>query len=878
MKPDRWYRALLRLLPLDFRADYGDEMARAFREQRHDAGGRIGVARVWWQNIAALLAIGPREHLAQLSQDVRYALRGMRRTPGLVIVALLTLALGIGANTAIFSIVHAVMLRPLPYAADDSLVSVWNRWAGSETAALSEPEYLDYAEGSRTMRIAAATGTNVNLSGGGRDAERAQGALISVNALEVLGVPPALGRPFAAEEERRGGRVVLISDALWKRRFAADPAVIGQPLTVNGSPHEIIGVLPSGFLLPIDFGSAPPAEVLLPLTLDRAAPRNRRGGHYLRGFGRLAPGESAASASAEMAGILQPLMREYPDQHNQGNFGITVLPLREDLLGGSRDALLVLTAAVGLVLLLACANVANLMLARGESRRRELAVRAALGASRLRVARQLLTESCVLACGGALGGVAVGYVTERAVTTFGAASFPRLAQAGFDLPVLLFTAAIAVVAGLAFGTVPALQVSHPSTDALSEGNRGGGGGRSRVRRALVVCQVAMAVVLIVGAGLLIKSFMRLIHVPSGIDPERVLTLRVSLPAARYPGRSDITAFFDRFLERVNGLPGVRVAGASSGLPLAIASGDWSFDIEGRPRVNGRRPGAADWYVVTPGYFEALGIRLVRGRLLTASDAESAPPAILINEATARALFSGEEPIGTRILLSQNTGPEQPWRTIAGVVSDVRQRSLDSPPRTEIYIPHRQFLHFSRDARLSTMSVAIKTDMAPASLAPAVRGALRSLDPEVPAAQVRDMHAVLSQSVSDWRLNAVLIGAFGGLALALAAIGLYGVMAFEVVQRKREIGVRQAMGATRGAVMRMIVRQGLALIATGVVIGMMAAVPAAGLAARLLFEVSPRDLSILASVPFVLLIVGALASYLPARRAMRVDPVIALRAD
>jgi len=460
-------------------------------------------------------------------------------------------------------------------------------------------------------------------------------------------------------------------------------------------------------------------------------------------------------------------------------------------------------------------------------------------------------------------------------------TLPRLDHARLSGPVLAFAAGLGCATGILFGLVPAFQVSKTgANDGLKEASRGStGGGRATARRALVVCQVSIAFVLVVAGGLLMKSFARVVSVPAGIDPDGVLTLRVSVPAARYPGRAEVTAFFDRVLDRVRTLPGVAVAGAASGLPLAVASGDWGFDIDGRPRVNGRRPGAADWYVVTPGYLEALGIDAVRGRLPTASDTEDAPNVVFINETTARTVFAGEDPIGRRIRFGGATYDQQPWRTIAGVVRDVRTRGLDEPLRTEVFFPHRQFLHFARGAQARAMSLAIKMPGGdPLALVPAVRAELRQVDPEVAAADVRDMNTVVSGSVADRRLHMVLVGTFGALALALAAIGLYGVMAFQVAQRTQEMGVRIALGATRSNVLAMVVGEGMRLVAIGLVLGSVAAGALSRSIGSLLFEVNPRDLSIFTAVPVVLLAAGLLACYLPARRAMRVDPVVALRAE
>jgi putative ABC transport system permease protein len=478
-----------------------------------------------------------------------------------------------------------------------------------------------------------------------------------------------------------------------------------------------------------------------------------------------------------MDGINASLMREHPDQYKQGGFGIDVTPLRDALLGDSRPVIMVLAGAVGLVLLLACANVANLLLARGESRGRELAVRTALGASRLRIIRQLLTESVLLSLAGAAAGLAVAGWCQRAILSVAPAALPRLASVSLDRPVLLFAMALGVATGVLFGLIPAARVSRvPVTASLKDGGRGStDAGRRRVRQTLVVAQVAIAVVLLVAGGLLLKSFTRLMAQPAGIDTSRVLTFRISLPAARYAGRPEVAGFFSRLLEsRVRAARAFSRRGAATGLPLALASGDWSFDVEGRPRLNGRHSGAADWYVVTPGYFETLGVRVVSGRAPAASDDEGAAASVFLNETAARVFFANEDPIGRRLQMTRTTGAEQPWRTIAGVVSDVRQRGLDEAPRAELFMPYRQFQHFSAGMQARAMTVVVKTSGDPLSLGSAVREQLRALDPEVPAAQMRDMDTVLSQSVAPRRLNVLLIGAFAVLALALALIGLYGV--------------------------------------------------------------------------------------------------------
>jgi predicted permease len=881
MKPDRSFRRWLRLLPFDFRSDYGADIEQVFRDQRREAAlrGRPALARVWAENLVGLLAIGPREHAAQLWQDVRYALRGLRRTPGFTAVAVLTLALGIGANTAIFSVVHAVLLAPLPYGTPDDLLSVTNDWGGAEGAALSNPEYMDYAEQSRTLDIAATAQLAVNITGGAGDPERIGAGVVTVNTLEVLDVRPVVGRSFRAEEESDGrDNVVLLSYRLWQRRFAGDPGAVGGTISIDGVPRHVIGVLPADFLLPLDFGAERRVDALIPLTLDRAAPRNRRGGHFIVSVARLRPGATLQAARADMDAVVSRLVALYPEEHDQGPyFRLSLTPLRQNLLGDARPVLYLLASAVGLVLLIACANVASLLLARSEARRRELAVRSALGASRFRVARQLMTEAFVLSLAGAAAGLLVALWLQQLVVTVDGATLPRIDRVRLSIPVLASAAVTGIAAGVIFGLIPAFQSSRARIgDALKVGARGTG---TAARRTLVVAQVSLAVVLLVAAGLLTKSFARLVSVPSGLNPAGVLTLRVSLPPSRYPSRADLTAYFTSLMGRLRVLPGVTTAGAASGLPLAIASGDWGFDIEGRPQVNGRRPGAADWYVVTGGYFEALGIGLAQGRLPADSDRADMPLVVFLNGTAARKFFPGGDPIGKRVRLSSTTGGEQPWRTIAGIVGDVRTLGLDQETRTEIYIPYDQFQHFAAGVQARAMTIVLKTATGnPLGLSGAVREELRAIDPEIAVAQMRDMTAVLSGSVADRRLNMILVGAFGLLALVLAAIGLYGVMAFHVVRRTREVGVRLALGASRREVLMLVIRQGMRLVATGLAIGLAVAAMVTAPMSGLLFGVSTRDVAVFLGVPLLLIPIGLMACYLPARRAMAIDPAIALRAE
>jgi putative ABC transport system permease protein len=880
MSGHRLFRRLLRVLPFDFRADYGRELEQVFREQHRDAASAVGRAGVWVRAVRDLAAVGPREHIVQLRQDARYALRGMRRSPGFVAVVLATLALGIGLNTAIFSVVYAVLLQPLPFADPERLVSVANRWNGAPEARLSDPEYLDYAEQTRTMMLAAAATSSVNLTGDAADSERVAAAGVTTNFFEVVGVRPAIGRPFDASDGLAGRNgVVVLTHQLWERRYHGDPSLIGQTIFVSGSRCEVIGVMPASFRMPSDFGAEQQVAVLVPQVFDAAAPRNRRGGHYLSAYGRLRGDATREQAQAEMSAIIDRLARQYPEEHNQGNFGIRVDPLRSQLLGAARPVLFTLVGAVALVLLIACANVANLLLARGEARRREMAVRVALGASRFRIVRQLLTESLILALAGAALGLAVAVGCQRMVTTIDPSTLPRVADIQLNGPVLAFTLVLAVATATLCGLIPAMQLARAGrSGAIDGGSRGAVGTMpTRTRSALIVAQVAVAVVLVAAAGLLIRTFVALVRVPAGLQPDHVLTLRLAPPPATYPSQRDIGVFFDAYLDRLRALPGVRSAGASTGLPLANVSGDWSFDIDGRPFAPGRRhSGAADWYTVTPGYFESLRVPLVKGRLPASGDnAIATDPSIFLNESAARQFFPAGDAVGHRVKL---TGREQPWRTIAGVVGDVRQRGLGAPVQPEMFIPLAQFRHFSDVGQARSLSVVVRTDQDPNALVGAVRGALRALDPSVPPAQVRDMPSVVSASIADRRLNMMLMSAFGLLALALAAIGVYGVMAYQVVRRTREMGVRLALGATPGSVRAMVLADGMRLVLVGLACGLVAAVAGAGLMRHLLFGVEPHDAATLAGAAGAIAAAGLLASIVPALRATRVDPSAALRMD
>jgi putative ABC transport system permease protein len=884
MKNSRLFRFVLKLLPSEFRARYGSDIEQVFRDEREGAGDRVAVAGVWTRTIGDVFKTGLTEHVRQLRQDVKYTLRDMRKRPGFVAAAVLTLAVGIGMNAAMFGVLYAVLLRPLPYSEPDRLVAVWNRWQGQGQGRFSDPEFLDLQEQSRTMKIAAMVQGEIGIAGDRGDAERLPAAYVSTNAFSVLGVAPKLGRGFLPEEEVAGrDAVVIITEGLWERRFHSNPAIVGQTLLVDGRKCEIVGVFPSGVRLPPEFGNDESISLIVPLTLQRSAPRMKRGGHYLRVVGRLNDGETVKSAGAELAKFIAEMKQTYASEYDMPEFGGFLRPLRDDLLGESRQTLMILSIAVGLVLLLACANVANLMLARGEARRSELAIRTALGASRFRIVRQLLTEGLVLSCLGAVAGIGMAALCQKVVLYWagnGAVALPRLSDVSLNVPVLIFTVALALLTPLLFGLFPAVPISRAANGTVLIDSSRGSSGRLRphVRRLLVSSQVMIATVLLISSGLLLKSLARVLEQPSGIVSDHVLTFRVSLPEAQYAGVHEISSFYTRLVEKVAALPGVKTVGSSSGLPMSVGSGDWSFDIEGRPSVGRKHAGKADWYVVTPGYFETLGIALVQGRLPQSSDDEQSSPVIFINETTAKTVFPNESPIGYRLRLTNTTGAVQPWRTIAGVVKDVRQRGLESPPSTEMYIPHTQFQHFSAGGQMRDMTIVVSTSVEPMTLMPTIRGELSKLDPLVPAAQVRDMDTVVRQSFADRQMTMTLVSAFGVLAIILAIIGVYGVMDYTVIQRTREIGVRLAIGASRGEVRSLILRDGMRLVAMGVAVGTVLSAIFASVLATLLYDVRPRDGAVYAMAAVIVVCVGMFTIYLPARRGSRMDPMAALRTE
>jgi predicted permease len=818
------------------------------------------------------------DRLGELWQDLAFGARQLRRRPAFTAAAVLTLALGIGANTAVFSLVDAVLLRDLPYPAPERLVRVTNHWQDEPEGALSPAEYLDYAERLRSLDgMGVYAVQTANLTGDGSP-ERLRAGFLSAGLIPTLGVAPEAGRSFAAAEDAPGGDpVVVLSHGLWTRRYGASRDVVGRSIRVNGVATTVIGVMPAGFRLPRDLEEGEDTELFLPLGIDRAS-ATERGSHFLEGVGRLRAGVARETADREIAALAAGFTRDFPDDYSaEMRFGAGMVPLRDAVLGEAVPIIALLLGAVALVLLIACANVANLLLARVDARRRELAVRAALGAGRGRLVRQLLAESALLAALGAAAGVLLAAWAVRAVPLVKMVEMPSVGPVGMAPRVLAFALGTTLLSLLFFGLAPALKASRgPLYETLKESGRAGAGGmgRRRMRGALVSAEVAVAVVLLLGATLLIRSLLALYGVDPGFRTQGVLTLRVSLPAASYEDDARVVGGFGEMLRRVEAVPGVLDAGGVTNLPLASKLGDLNFEIEGRPVPEGATSRRADWQVVTPGYLRAVGMRLMSGRGIEPGDDERAPGAVVINESLARLYWPDSSPIGRRFKLGGEAGPG--WVTIVGVVRDVRHAALGEPPRPEMYIPHAQFRFWNGGGAARSLTLAIRGRGDPSALAAPVRAAIHAMDPELPLADVRTLDEVRRESVAQPRFLAFLLGAFAATALLLAVTGIYGTLAYLVAQRTYEMGVRMALGAHPSAIRGLIVRQGLVITLAGVIVGVPAAFALSRVLSHLLYRVAPTDAATFIAVPCVLALTALAAAYFPARRATRVDPIIALR--
>ncbi|MBA2242140.1 MAG: ABC transporter permease [Chthoniobacterales bacterium] len=795
--------------------------------------------------------------------DLRYGMRSLLKKPGFTLTAVIALALGIGANTAIFSVINGVLLRSLSYADPEKLVMVWehNLQENDRQNVVSPGNFLDWSSQSKSFeQMAAFVSRPTNLTGG-REPEEIRVQLVSQGFFPALGVQPMLGRAFTPEEDRIGNDlVVILSHALWQNRFGASPQILGQTVTMNGRQRTVIGVMPPGFHFLDD-------KVLawMPMAMDPAINYREVGGRYLQVMARLKPGVTIEQAQAEMTGIGKQIEQAHP-KFNAG-WNVALLPMHEQVVGEIKPILIVLFAAVAFVLLIACANVANLLLSRAAARQKELALRAALGASRTRLVRQMLTESVLLATMGGLLGVILAYWGIQLLIGFGPDNIPRLNEITIDPRVLGFTLAVSLFTGLLFGLIPALQASRPDlNDALKEGSRGSTGGRSRtLRNVFVIAEVSIALVLLIGAGLMIRSFMQLQSVETGFRPENVLTMRVQLPRTKYKEPHQIVDFFKQAQDRIAAVPGVQAIGAISYLPLTGPAARDAFKIVGQPEPAPGQENPTEVRVITPTYFQAMGIPLLKGRLLDERDGKE-PRVLLINETLARKYFPNDDPIGKRIEVTWGEGgPDE----IVGVVGDIKEGALDKEPEAAVYWPH------SREP-YSGMALIVRTAGDAARFGAAVQKEIRGLDPDQPIADLRTMKQVISKSIARPRFNTLLLTIFAGVALVLASVGLYGVMNYSATQRTHEVGIRMALGATRADIMRLVVGNGMLLTLVGIGIGVVASWGLTRVMQSFLFGVGATDAVTFIAVSGLLILVALVANYIPARKATRVNPVIALR--
>ena len=819
-------------------------------------------------------------------KDVRYSLRMLVKAPVFTAVIIVTLALGIGANTAIFSVVHAVLLSSLPYRQSDQLVKIWGalKNEGIPQNWISEPEWWELKDTQTSFSEIAAFSANrgVNLTSSGADPQRISVGYATSSLFSMLGTQPILGRTFTQDEDQPGrNNVVVLGYKLWKSAFAGDPNVAGKTVYLSGHAATVLGVLPEGF------GFAGDNEVWRPLALDRANPQNR-GSHYLEVVARRKPGVNFAQAAADLDAFAKRLLKEYPSFYDvSSGWNVFAVPLQDELVGPVRPALLVLLGAVAFVLLIACANIANLLLARASAREKEVAIRASMGASRFRIIRQLLTESVVLALGGGAAGVLLGYWGLGAIQALSPGTLPHNGPISLDATVLAFTVGLSVLTGVLFGLAPALHVAGANlNDVLKESSRGSSvsAGSRRVRGTLVVSEIAFALLLLVGAGLMVRSFQKLLEVNPGFRPTHLLTMRVSLPAASYPDQQHINAFFHDALEKVRALPGVEAAGAISDLPMGGTYSSGSVFIEDT-RASGlqRRPNLPAPYLeidnrpATPGYFEAMNIPLVEGRLFRDGDGASNQPVAIVDTEFASHIWPGEDPLGKKIAI--NLIPTTPngnvfqaqWMTVVGIVGHVRNYDLETQGREQAYFPQAQDPFGD-----NSMFLTVRASVEPGSLSNAIRDQVRSVDRDLPVFGVQTMEDLVSASVAQPRLNLALLAIFAAVAVLLAAVGIYGVIAYSVTQRMHEIGIRMALGAQPRDVLLMVLGQGMRLALAGIAVGLLFAFFLTRLMAAMIFGVSTHDAGTFAAVTALLALVAALAIWIPARRATHVDPMIALR--
>jgi putative ABC transport system permease protein len=795
-----------------------------------------------------------------LFRDMRYGFRGLLKRPGFTAIALVALALGIGANTAIFSLVNAAVLQPLPYSDPDRLVWAWGNFPGGNRASVSPPDYLDFRNQNKTFEHLGAMfsfGAPVNLTGSG-EPERLNASVVSGNFFQAFGVTPALGRGFSLDNEKTGSeQVTVLSHALWQKRFGGKPEIVGQRIVIDGKSFEVIGVMGKDVSFPQT------ADLWVPFTFDIDPGMKVRAAHFIRPIGRLKPGVTLEQAQADTDAIAAQLAQQYP-QSNTG-WNLRLEPLRDRLIGSSKATLFILFGAVGFVLLIACANVANLLLVRAAARQKEIALRTALGASRWRIVRQLLTESLLLALvGGTLGALIAAWGIDLLVMLSGD-FVPATVTVKIDATVLAFTLVTSLLTGLLFGVAPALRTIKLSlSDTLKEGGRSGEGAiRNRTRSLLVVFESAVAVLLLVGAGLLVRSLIVLQNTNPGFDANNVLTMRVDLARGKYDTPEKTANFFQQLEQRLSGLPGVETVGFVTELPLSGQANDSPFTVVGRPAVPPGQEFGADWRRINQNYFQSLRIPLLRGRNFTEQEVSAGAPVVIVSEQLVNTVFPNEEPLGQRL---QTAVAKDPYEII-GVVGDIRHRAIEFQPFAAMYMPTR---------RPGGTTVVLRTNGDPLSLGPAVRREVLAIDPDQPIGRMRTMDEWIDRSTSTPRYRTTLLALFAALAMLLAATGIYGVMSYSVAQRTHELGVRMALGARRGDVLRLVVRQGMVLVVVGLAIGLIAAFLLTKVMESLLFGVTAKDPITFVAVAGVLSLVALIACYIPARRATKVDPLTALR--
>jgi putative ABC transport system permease protein len=894
----RAFRVLLWLYPRAFRETYAADMSLLFLDRLRESRGPIARTEFWLRTTSNLVLTAAAERwtrrrsraltrspkqkgepMSGLLYDARYAFRLLRRQPSFAVFVILTLAVGIAANSAVFSVVNGVLLRPLPFGDSERLVAIWGRFdpeSGFDFPqfVLSNPEYVDYKTHSRAIGEMAAYQTRTITVGlPGSDPERVPSAAVTSTFFPLLRVQPALGRGFTAEEATpSGAAVAVLSHAYWQVHFAGEPSIIGRVVSMNGFPTQVIGVMPRTFAYP-----RPNTDIWVPLKIDPANPGNRQA-HSTRAVGRLAPGVELSTARAELQSLMADWKARYPGIHT-GHY-LFIRPLLEDVAGSIRPALLLLLAATGFVLLIVCANIASVVMARGEARIREMAIRGALGAERRRLVRLSMVESAMLAVIAGTLGLALGYAGVRALLAIDPSSVPRSTEIGLDMRMVSFAAVASLLSAVLFGLMPAMRGAKADLQStLRESSQAttAGSGRQWFRRGLVVAEVGLSVVLVIGAGLMLRSFSRVLSVDMGFRSDGLLTAAIAPPQKDYKEPARVEAFYAGLIERLRGHAGMTSVSAGTTVPLWTDSGVWDFEIEGKPKP---AAGAVAWnaaaVVVRPQYFETLGVPVVRGRSFTPQDDARAQLVTIINDAMARTFFPGEDPIGRRIKIVGITDPNA-WMTIVGISGNVRTESLEAAPRPAYHFLQVQAPRFG-DGAYTQMSIVARTTGAPDAAISALRSAVRELDPSVAVYDIQTADAILDRSVASRRFTSLLLGLFAFIGLVLGASGIYGVLAYTVARRTHEIGIRRALGAPPTLVAREVVTGGMKPVLAGLVLGLIASYWTSQYWSTQLFGVSSTDPQIYAAVAIGVVLVGIAATVVPVRRALRVSPIVALRSE